>query len=224
MVRPNDSGDAMKVLTIATRKGGTGKSTIAASLAVAAMQAGEKVFVIDLDPQGSLANAWAKRREAEEPGIDRCDVDKLTGAITNLHRAGYTLAIIDTPGTEMASAAAIQAADLTLVPCRASTLDIEGSRPTVSTLIALEKAFAFVANCCPPGKTARADDGSRAMSMFGGLARPLIVQRTDHMDAISVGMGVTEYRPDGKAAAEMRELWTWTKGRLRNGATSSIAG
>ncbi|NTC29385.1 ParA family protein, partial [Agrobacterium tumefaciens] len=57
----------MKTLVLVTQKGGSGKSSLAASIAVAAEQAGERVFMLDLDRQGTLAN-WINRRTAETPG------------------------------------------------------------------------------------------------------------------------------------------------------------
>ncbi len=60
----------MRTLTLVTQKGGVGKTTLAASLAVAAAQAGEKVVALDLDPQGSLG-AWGDTRTADAPAVDR---------------------------------------------------------------------------------------------------------------------------------------------------------
>ena len=59
-------GFAMKVLALATQKGGTGKSSLAVSLAVAAQERSLKVYVVDLDPQAT-ARKWFERREAEGP-------------------------------------------------------------------------------------------------------------------------------------------------------------
>ena len=53
----------MHTIAFLTQKGGAGKTTLAASLAVAAAGAGEKVIALDLDSQGSLAR-WAERRKA----------------------------------------------------------------------------------------------------------------------------------------------------------------
>ena len=44
----------MKIITIAQQKGGAGKTTITAHLAVAFSQRGKRVAIIDIDPQGSL--------------------------------------------------------------------------------------------------------------------------------------------------------------------------
>ena len=101
----------MKVIAFMTQKGGTGKTTLAASIGVAAQEAGERVFLIDLDPQGSLAS-WGERREADTPGVDRIGPDKLSAALMGLEKAGYTLAIIDTQGVDSpATAAAMRTAE-----------------------------------------------------------------------------------------------------------------
>lgn len=67
----------MRIIAFVTQKGGTGKSTLAASLAVAAGEAGERVAALDLDPQASLSH-WGERRAAELPLVDRTTPDKLT--------------------------------------------------------------------------------------------------------------------------------------------------
>ena len=66
----------MDVLAIATQKGGSGKTTVAVNLAVAAHQAGRRVVALDLDPQGSLA-AWATRRAADDPVVDHLGLERV---------------------------------------------------------------------------------------------------------------------------------------------------
>ena len=88
----------MKTLTLVTQKGGVGKTTLAASLAVAAAQAGEKVAALDLDPQGSLS-AWGDSRETEGPAVDRIAQDQvaqLPQILEALKGKGFTWAILDT--------------------------------------------------------------------------------------------------------------------------------
>ena len=205
----------MKVIAFMTQKGGTGKTSLAASIAVAAEESGERVFLIDLDPQGSLAS-WGKRRQAEAPPVDIVTPGKLANAIAGLADAGYTLAIIDTAGTDTAATAiAMQVADLSLIPARPSMLDIEAAQPTISALLRLNRRFAFVLNQCPTGRTTRPLDASNALNVLGALAHPTIAQRADHLDAIALGLGVTERDPKGKAAEEIRQLWAWVVKQLK---------
>ncbi len=61
---------SLRILAVAVQKGGTGKTTLAASLAVAAAEAGERVAALDLDPQGSLAG-WGALRSGDAVAVDR---------------------------------------------------------------------------------------------------------------------------------------------------------
>jgi chromosome partitioning protein len=214
-------GAILKTIAFVNSKGGTGKSTLAAAVGVAAEASGEKVFMIDLDPQGSLS-AWGERRKADTPAVDRIAPDRLPAAIAGLAAGGYTLAIIDTPGLDTpATAAAMRAADLSLIPARASTLDLEAARPTLAALARLNRAYAFVLNSCPAGRSGRIADASRALSLLGVLA-PVMVQRMEHVDAVGLGLGVTEL--GGKAADETNALWIWIKQRISiNEQTQAVA-
>jgi len=86
----------MKVLTLASLKGGTGKTTLAAHLAVEAETDGHRVAILDLDAQANLAD-WYNDREAEAPAYARAGIDTIAGAVQTLAQADYTLAIIDMP-------------------------------------------------------------------------------------------------------------------------------
>jgi chromosome partitioning protein len=225
-MRPRGKVEPMKVISFVTQKGGTGKTTLAASFAVAAQEAGERVFVIDMDEQASLM-AWGHRRQADEPAIDRTTPDKLPAVLTALQKAGYTLAVIDTQGHDSAgNSAAMRSADLCLIPATPSVMDIEAAKPTVGALTRLGRPFAFVLNRCPAARVVRMQDAARAVSLLGALAEPLMVQRTDHVDAMGFGIGVTEHDPSGKAAEEVRKLWSWAKNRMKDtshGQTARIA-
>jgi chromosome partitioning protein len=204
----------MRAIALANSKGGTGKSTLAAALGVAAEASGERTFLIDLDQQGSLS-AWSTRRRAETPPVDRIQPDRLAAAMAGLAQAGYTLAVIDTPGLDTsATAAAMRAADLTLIPARASTLDLEATRPTLAALARLNRPYAFVLNSCPAGRnSSRIADASRALALLGALA-PVVAQRMEHVDAIGLGLGVTEL--GGKAGEEISALWAWIRQRMES--------
>lgn len=210
----------MKTIALVTQKGGSGKTTIAASLAVAAAEAGETVVALDLDPQGSLM-AWGNDRDADTPAVDQLDGDRLSRLptiIASLAKAGMTLVILDCPGiASTASNLAMKAADLCLLPARPTLMDIRASKTTVQTLMGLARPFAFVLNQCPPNRSSgRATDAAEGLHMMGSLAAPMLGIRADYQDAMAAGQGVTEYAPQGKAAEEVRQLWEWTAKRLND--------
>jgi chromosome partitioning protein len=204
----------MRTIALTTRKGGSGKSTLAIGLAVAAMQDGERVFLLETDRQGTVSK-WGERRGTAEPGIEPiADESSLSRSLELLDTKGYTIAIIDTPAADnSATTAAVRLADLCLIPARPSPVDIEATHPTLAVIRRLEKGFAFVLNQAPAGSF-RPSKAAATLNAIGVLALPYIVQRTDHQDAIGAGLAVSEYAPSGKAANEVRALWTWVKHKL----------
>ncbi len=198
----------MRTLAFVTQKGGSGKSTLAASLAVAASEQGARVFLLELDRQGTLSD-WAEARDAEGgPDFERIEARALDAALNRLRGAGYDFAFVDTPGVDSPAVnLAMRAADLCLVPCRPTATDLRGALPTVHALIRLAKPFAFVLSQCPP-RSARVDETRAGLAALGLVADPPIVSRTDHQDALAGGVGVTEFNPTGQAAGEVRALWS----------------
>lgn len=204
----------MHIISFVTQKGGSGKSTTAASVAVAAFQQGRRVFMLELDRQGTLSD-WTGSREANEgPDFERIDATTLDKALSTLKAEGYDLTIIDTAGIDSpATNAAMRAADLCLIPCRPTATDLRGCLPTVQSLIRLEKDFAFVLTQCPP-RSPRVDETRTGLAALGLIAEPPIVSRADHQDAMAAGMGVTEFNPEGAAAHEIRQLFGWIDKKL----------
>ena len=209
----------MRTIVLVNAKGGAGKSTLAASLAVAAAAAGEKVIALDLDPQGSLAS-WGNNRTANDVVVDRIDgehLPRLPQILAAFDRRGFTLAVLDTAGVDSTGGnLAMRCADLCFVPARPTRVDLSATLSTVQSLLrlGLKDRFAFVLNQCPPGRSSRATDASAGVGAFGVLAEPLIAARADHQDALAAGQGVTEFAPDSKAAEEIRALWAWASRKL----------
>ena len=205
----------MRTLAFVSQKGGSGKSAIASSLAVAAQEMKEKVCVVDMDPQGSLTS-WLKTRGSDEIEVLASGAARLPAVLSQLEANGCTLAIIDTPGAEgLASSAAMAVADLNIIPARPTMFDLRASAKTRAALIAVGGAFVFLLNQCPRARqTARVQDGVEALQEMGDLISPLILARVDYQDAARRGLGVTELNPDGAAAEEMRALWISVRSRL----------
>jgi chromosome partitioning protein len=201
-------------ISLASQKGGTGKSTLAIGLAVAAMEDGQQVCILETDPQGTIAN-WGIRRANPKPTIERiADRFQLERELRMLVRRSCTLAIIDTPGSHNDIAtAAIRLADLCLIPAKPSLADIEAAHPTFQAIHSYDRPFAFVLNQAPV-RGQRALHVATGLNGVGALALPYIVLRNDHMDSLARGLAVSEFAPDGIAASEIRALWAWTKQKL----------
>ena len=209
----------MRTIALATQKGGSGKSTLALGLTGAALEAGERVTILDTDPQGTVSN-WAARRAQQRPEVIRAgngfELERILRSIT---RSGDGVAIIDTAaGTDsVLTAAAIRAAEFCLLPSRPCVADIEASHATVRVLQRWAKPFAFVLNQAAPRYNIQEAD---PLHRLGVLALPLIVLRNDHQHAIAAGLTVCELAPNGKAASELRALWAWTLQRLESAAAA----
>lgn len=206
----------MHVLSLVTQKGGTGKSTLAVSLGVAAQERGLKVRVLDTDPQGT-ARAWSSRRPINTPVVEAATPGALSARVGALERSGYDLTIVDTPGVPApATSSAMREADLCLIPVRPSIADVEAARPTVQFLVERGKAFAFVLNQCPGGgRTSRTSGAFRGLQMIGCVCESTLALRSDHVDALAFGLGVTEHARKGRAAEETRAVLDWALARMR---------
>lgn len=209
----------LRILAVAVQKGGTGKTTLAASLAIAAAEAGEQVAALDLDPQGSLAG-WGALRKSETVAVDRVqpwEMGQLSEILGLLAEQGTTLAVLDTAGSASGLAPALKDADFVLMPVRPSRLDIVAARPTLQALVGLglRERLALVLNQCPPPPSPRTSAYAAQLRALGVLAEPGIIHRVDHQDALATGLGVTEYAPGSPAAEEVRALWAWTDAKMR---------
>lgn len=206
----------MKVLALVTQKGGSGKSTLCVSLAVAAQQTDKSVCILEIDRQAT-ASQWSQARQGEPPEVAQVPADKLETTVRKIREDGhYDYVFIDTPGIDSPGTnAAIRLADLCLIPCRPTPADLRGVAPTLSAIARLEKDFAFVLNQTPP-KSYRVRDTAEGLKVLGRLAEVNIVMRNDHQDAMGTGQGVTELAPDGAAAGEIRQLWAWIANRTKD--------
>jgi chromosome partitioning protein len=106
----------MQTIAIISQKGGTGKTTLALNLAVAAEMSGRPAAIIDLDPQAS-AKEWSKSRERETPVVVSAHASQLEEILGAARANGAALTIIDTaPHSERDALAGARAADLILIP------------------------------------------------------------------------------------------------------------
>jgi chromosome partitioning protein len=209
----------LKVLVVASQKGGSGKTTLAGHLAVQAELSGAgPVGLIDVDPQGSLADWW-NERTAPNPFFIQTAVPRLADDIKELAAHGIELLVIDTPPALTATIAdVIRVADLVLIPTRPSPHDLRSIGSTMELVEHLGKPLVFVVN----GAAARARITSEAvalLSQYGPLAPAIIHQRVDFAAAMIDGRTVMELPGESRSADEVAELWDYLRERLDGGAT-----
>ncbi len=202
---------AAKILTIAQQKGGAGKTTLAAQLAVAFAAGGKRVALIDIDPQKSLA-AWHRVRSETIPaatqGLHLSEVAgyRVTNEISRL-RQHYDLLIIDSPPhAETEAKVAVRAADLVIVPVQPSPMDIWATRPTLDLARGEKVPVVVVLNRVPPRgrivETIRAQLSADALP----VADAMIGNRLAFASSMMIGRSVLETAPRSPAATEVRAL------------------
>ncbi len=122
----------MKIISLISQKGGSGKTTLSINLAIAATLAGKHVVLIDLDPQQSAAR-WSRLRTADAPVILSGHAPNLAELVDKARAAGANYIVIDTaPKSESASLVAAKLANLILIPCQPSSLDLDAVADTVN--------------------------------------------------------------------------------------------
>src|SRR5215467_928043 len=196
----------MKTISIVSQKGGAGKTTLAIHLAVAASQAGMNTAVIDLDPQASSAK-WADRRQADLPVVLSAHASRLAHVLETTRAEGGELVLIDTaPHSDNAALEAARIADLVLIPCRPSILDLEAIATSLDIAKLAHKPATVMLNAIAPSGS-EADEAEEAITQLGGEACPLrLVHRVAYARALVYGQAAQEYEPHGKAAQEIKAL------------------
>jgi chromosome partitioning protein len=202
----------MQTISILGQKGGTGKTTTALALAVAATHAGRSVAVIDLDPQTTATN-WADRRKAEDGlTVVSCQVARLRFVLDAARNEGADLVIIDTPAkSSEAGIEASRAASVALVPVRPQIYDLE-TLPAIRDILRLAgdpSAFVLINSAPIQGKRHLEAQGI-AESLGFAICPVVLYQRAAYGDAPTNGQTVTEYEPEGKAALEVEQLYKFT--------------
>lgn len=208
----------MKVICIASAKGGVGKTTLALNLAAMAADQGEKVLILDLDRQRSVA-AWRRVRTAERPmpRAANAALDELPQMLAAAEAEGLSLVVLDTPphaAGRIFQAAAL--ADFVLVPIRPAVLDLRSASRTLGGVAKLAKPYAVVLNACPvhmSGETRVVRESREALAAHP-VAPMTVSQRVALQHSLVDGRAVHEYEPAGRAAAEVTALYNWTMSQL----------
>jgi chromosome partitioning protein len=197
----------MKTIVITSQKGGSGRTTLAAHLAVEAERTGDApAWLIDTDKQGTLS-LWHERREADTP--QRADVPfaRLAGGLEALASRGAAYCFIDTaPTISEQSASLVRLADLVLIPVRPSPADLWAVSETVTLVKEAGKPFLFVITQAKPQATITAQ-AIAALSQHGRVAQSFIADRVPYAMAMTGGRTAPELSAKSPPAQEIAALW-----------------
>jgi chromosome partitioning protein len=202
----------MNVITLASRKGGAGKSTLTAQLAAQAHACGKRVTIIDADPQGSLSLWHSLRRDGQpklvtpERGLDR--------ALAFAMIEGTDYVFIDTaPTMWVVVQEAVRVATMVLIPARPGFFDLAAVRETVKVARERDRPYAVVINAAPVKRDDKESNlvaASRAY--FEALQIPVwsgqISQRAGFQSTLAAGASAAEIGPMTAAGVEIAKLWS----------------
>lgn len=196
-----------KVITIAQQKGGAGKTTVAAHLAVAFAQKGNKVAIIDIDPQGSLTHWHAVREKRFGEGFTGLHFSALSGwrlrsEIDRLKNEFDIIVIDSPPHTETEAKTAIRVADIVIIPVQPSPTDLWATKSTVEICKAEDVPCHVMLNRVSPNSKL-AQQISRELS---SRLKALLGNRVVFASSLLEGRCVTETAPSSQAAQEVRIL------------------
>lgn len=207
----------MQIITIAMQKGGVGKSTLVRSLAVAAARDGLSVLILDMDAQQSVSQ-WGERREAEMPVVVFSTENELPKRLEQAKGAA-DLVIIDTPPARSTEApAAVEVADLVLIPTTPDVEPLEQMPRTLRLCRGFDRPVWAVINMANPTSQAEVKQTREVIEAMGAKAAPVVLHRRKaHRDASASGQSVQELDASSKAASEVTDLWVWVRAEMQNG-------
>jgi len=205
----------MKVIVIASQKGGSSKTTLVAHLAVAAEKNNiSPTILMDMDPQGSLSSWW-NVREDNTPALTSSSLKELREKIKSLKEAGVKLLLIDTPpAITDALYEVVKLADLAIIPVRPSPHDLRAVGSTIDIIKKVKCPFIFIITQAK-ANTRLTVQTIAALSEHGTVAPIIIHDRVDYAFSMIDGRTVIESDKKSKSSEEINQLLSFVLARIQ---------
>lgn len=207
------------ILTFAQQKGGSGKTTLCANLAVELAARGREVALLDSDPQGSLGR-WFMTRYDRDSGLQG-DLTFSTASAWGVsyeagkYRESHDFVLIDTPPKiDSDLRPALKVSDLVVVPVTASQVDLWATEGVLEIAAREGKRPLAVLNRARAGTRLTASIRDALGGLEADAAEAVIANRVAYAEAMGTGQGVREYPGAKTAAAEVAALADEILGRL----------
>jgi chromosome partitioning protein len=203
----------MITIAVVNTKGGVGKTTLSAALAIRAAQDGKRVAIVDMDPQKALLAWWRRRgpNQSDSPQLFE-GPDTAYDAVEAAQLNGWDIVILDGPPAFLTVVAEmIRAADFALIPVKPSTVDLLATQDAVA--LAREANVPFLCVFNDVGKNEATVNAARQFlfNVDVPVANTQIIHRVSHINAMSVGKSAAEVRTskgrDDAAIDEIDKLW-----------------
>lgn len=198
------------IITVAQRKGGAGKTTMAAQLAAAFLTMKKTVATVDVDPQGSLSR-WADIRQQLMGEDNKLTHLQATGWRTGreveaLARSHQYVFVDSPPHAEADARWAIRAADLLVIPVQPSPMDVWATQATLDMARAEGVATLIVPNRVPPRSNMADGIVGNLDRMGSDVSRIHLGSRVAYAESMLSGRGVVETARLSTAADEVSAL------------------
>lgn len=206
----------MKIVAIISQKGGAGKTTLAINLAVASELAGQPAAIFDLDPQAS-SMGWKDSRADESPAVISLHSARIIPCLATARQGGAKLVIFDTaPHSQKDALEAAQLSDLILIPCKPSLVDLRAISSSVKiSQLAGKPAISVLTQTQARGSLT--NEAAEAIKSYEVALAPVTIgNRMAFIHAFTVGKGVLETEPQGKAGEEIKSLFSFITNFMEN--------
>jgi chromosome partitioning protein len=218
----------VKTILVASRKGGSGKSTVAIHFAALAEQPGAPALIVDCDEQAS-AKFWYTQRQAETPLLAAVAPTGAQAVLDAAKAEGIATTIIDSPPHDAAGIVHLmRLADLVVIVTRPGPLDLAAVASTIDIARSTGTPYVVLINAAP---ARRAEEGAEpsivaeARQVLESLGAPVlpryVAQRVDLSHSLISGNAVHEYAPESRATAEIGDAWSRIQKAL-NGVTTHV--
>jgi chromosome partitioning protein len=198
-------------ITVTQRKGGVGKTTIAICIAAELARRGHDVALVDSDPQRS-ASQWAEPGNLEFPVYEMALTDTSVSAwAKEVRNIRADLVVIDTAPNAREMGASVALANLILVPCTPSGLDLDATAQTLGIIgAARERRRDRIKVILVPNRLDRRTlEGQQVveeLSEFGETVAPPIASRSAFVRCFASGQSVASFMPGDAADKEIQRL------------------
>lgn len=185
------------IITVAQQKGGSGKTTIAANLAVGFLRQGKRVALVDIDPQGSLGRWFMTRLDSDPTLVEMLNFTTSSAwGITYECRKladGHDVVIVDTPPkADSDLRPALRAADLVIVPVSMSHVDLWATEGVLDLARREDKDTLVVMNRARAGTRLAGDVAEAAQKLAARIAATQFANRVIYAEALGKGRGAAE--------------------------------